>query len=87
MNAYFHSQIPSLVKADIFCYYFCFPLNPMQSADDMKGMVAGSCFAPSQSAETLAEAMAPLETYLKNAAWDDKIYAAGTPIDYPDFTS
>lgn len=57
----------------------------MQSEDDMKGMVAGSCLAPSQSAEALAAAMAPMETYLRNAKWGDKIYAAGIPLDYPDF--
>jgi hypothetical protein len=87
MNAYIHSQLPKLADAGVFCYYFIFPLNPLQTDDAMKGQFAGSCLAPGLTAKDLKAAVAPIESHLKSADWDDPIYTGGIPTDYPDFSS
>lgn len=87
MNAYIHSQLPKLSDAGVFCYFFIFPLNSMQTDDAMKGQFAGSCLAPGLTAKHLKAAIEPIESHLKNADWGDPIYVGGIPADYPDFAA
>lgn len=87
MNAYFHSQLPKLVEANIFCYYTCYPSNLTEPEKNMSAQIVGTCLGPSQKAQDVQAAMAPIESYLKNSDWGDKISVGGIPTDYPDFTA
>ena len=86
MAAYFHSQIPRLVKSGLMGYFWVTPLESLEPNATMQGKLYGEWLAPNVSLDQVRQHLAPIEEYFKSADLGDAIFVSGNGEEFPDYT-
>jgi len=86
MVAYFHSQIPPLVKSGLMGYFWVTPFEALETNATIQGKLYGEWLAPNMSMNQVRQHLAPLEEYIKSADLGDAVFVSGNGEERPDYT-
>lgn len=87
MTAYFHSQLPWLSEAGLMGYYFAFPRAPGVQNQSIQGQVSGQLLGPGLSVSEVQSLVKPMEEYISNPDWADKVFVSGIGAEHQDFAA
>ena len=86
MVAYFHSQIPQLVKSGLMGYFWVIPFESLETNATMQGKLYGEWLAPNMSMDQVRQHLAPLEEYINSTGLGDAVFVSGNGEEFPDYT-
>lgn len=86
MVAYFHNEIPRLVKLGLMGYFWVTPFESLEPNATMQGKLYGEWLAPNMSMNQVRQHLAPLEEYLRSADLGDAVLVSGNGEEHPDYT-
>ena len=86
MVAYFHSQVPRLVKSGLMGYFWVTPFDSLETNATIQGKVYGEWLAPNMSMDQVRQHLAPLEEYIKSADLGDAVFVSGNGEESSDYT-
>lgn len=87
MSAYFHAELPRLVKSGIMGYFWVIPSEPTeQNTTTMQGRLYGEWLAPKLTLREVQSHLAPIEEYFKSGHLQDKVTISGYGKERKDYT-
>ena len=86
MIAYFHNQLPRLVKSGLMGYFWVTPFDAKEPNTTMQGKLYGEWLAPNMNLDQVRQLLNPMEEHIKLAKFPDTISVSGNGEKYPDYT-
>lgn len=86
MVAYFHHQLPRLVKSGLMGYFWVTPFESSEPNATIQGKLYGEWLAPNMTVDQVRQHLAPMEEYFKSADLADAVAISGNGEELPDYT-
>lgn len=86
MAAYFHAEIPRLVKSGIMGYFWVIPAEPAEQNNITQGRMYGEWLAPNITLRELQSHLAPIEASFKAGHLQDNVSISGHGDTHEDYT-
>ena len=88
LATYFHTQLPKLAESGVMGYYYIRPDTGTAEPDPaIRGKVQGEWLVPERTAAQASAILAPIEQYMRNAQWSDKVGVSSIVTEVPDFSA
>lgn len=85
MAAYFHTQLPRLVKSGLMGYFWVTPLEATSQDSSTQGRLYGTWYAPELALHEVQDLLAPMEAHLKASEWQDHVSVSGRGAEYAGY--
>lgn len=85
MAAYFHSELPRLVKFGLMGYFWVIPQEATSQNSSMQGRLYGEWYAPQLTLHQVQDLLAPMEDHIKAAGWEDPVSISGQGAEHADY--
>ena len=86
MAAYFHNQVPRLVKSGLMGYFYVTPFESLEQNATMQGKLYGEWLAPNMTLDQVRQHLAPIEEHIKSGDLGDPVFVSGNGEELPDYT-
>lgn len=86
MSAYFHAELPRLVKSGIMGYFWVVPSEPTEQNITMQGRLYGEWLAPNLTLRGLQSHLAPIEEHFRSGRLQEKVTISGHGEEHEDYT-
>ena len=85
MAAYFHSELPRLVKSGLMGYFWVIPQEATSQNSSMQGRLYGEWYAPQLTLHQVKDLLAPMEDHIKASGWEDSVSISGQGAEHVDY--
>jgi hypothetical protein len=85
MAAYFHSELPRLVKSGLMGYFWVIPQEATSQNSSMQGRLYGEWYAPQLTLNQVQDLLAPMEDHIKTTGWEDPVSISGQGAEHADY--